>query len=106
MGTKIEVTQADNELYVIASAVPAGPSTELIHIMTGNNLPVSATVAAGGPLQSGTYNLFFIGINWGGPSNYAVSVSTAGGVTPYTGGGTSATGVTAFPTSSGIQITV
>jgi hypothetical protein len=75
--TQIQVTAVDNEVYIIAST--SAGSSELCHVKSGYNKPVSCTFDAGAILAPGTYDLTVIGINWGGPGVYAVS---APGTTP------------------------
>ena len=75
--TQIQVTAVDNEVYIIAST--GAGSSELCHVKSGYNKPVSCTFDPGAILAPGTYDLTVFGINWGGPGNYAVS---APGTTP------------------------
>jgi hypothetical protein len=84
--TKIRVTKADNELLLLASRHPQG-SVELLHYKSGFNKPVDVTLYPGAMLASDNYDLTMIGINWGGPSSYAVTVTTDGKDVTYTGGG-------------------
>ena len=72
MATPVHVTACDNELYITASTFSG--SAELLHIKSGNNDPVSVEFNLESVLPSGTYDITFIGINWGGPYNFAVSV--------------------------------
>lgn len=78
MPTSIKVTACDNELFITAST-PAG-SSEICHISSGNNDPVSYAVNLGSVLPPGKYSLTLVGINWGGPSAFNVTV----GSTPFT----------------------
>ncbi|QWF17031.1 hypothetical protein [Lysobacter capsici] len=78
MPTSIKVTACDNELFITAST-PAG-SSEICHISSGNNDPVSYAVNLGSVLPPGKYSLTLVGINWGGPSAFNVTV----GSTPLT----------------------
>jgi len=74
--TKIHVTAADNELLLIAST-PAG-SSQLLHYKSGFNKPVDVNVFPGAILATGSYDLTMIGLNWGGPNNFTVTVTTDG----------------------------
>ena len=74
--TKIDVSKCDNELILIAST-GAGSST-LCHLKSGYNAPVSYEFNPAHVLPSGTYTLEMIGINWGGPGKWAVTVTTNG----------------------------
>jgi hypothetical protein len=78
--TKISITACDNELYILAASVTGGPTTEICHIMSGYSEPVNYSISPGAVLKPGTYNLFIIGINWGGPARYKITLTT-GGVT-------------------------
>lgn len=89
--TQIQVTAADNEFMLIAST-PAGSST-LLHYKSGFNKPVNVTVFPGAILATGNYSLTMVGINWGGPSQYTVIVTTDGKPVTYTGGGPTTVGV-------------
>lgn len=78
MATAIKVSACDNELYIVAST-GAGTS-EILHITSGFNDPVNYAVNLGSILPPGKYDLTMVGINWGGPANFAVTV----GATPFT----------------------
>jgi hypothetical protein len=82
--TQIQVTAADNEVILIAST-PAG-SSELFHYKSGYNKPVNATIYPGAILATGAYTLTIIGINWGGPANFTVVVTTDGHAQTFHGG--------------------
>jgi hypothetical protein len=74
----IQVTQVDNEL--IGLAVPSGgsSSTELFHFKLGGGIELASvnyTVPNLNILPKGDYTLFLIGINWGGPANFDVTVN-------------------------------
>jgi len=74
---KIVVSQCDNEIILIAST-PAGSST-LCHLKSGYNAPVSYEFNPRHILPStGTYTLKMVGINWGGPGAFEVTVITDG----------------------------
>ena len=74
--TKINVSKADNELFLIA-ATPEG-SSELCHLKSGENHTVSYSFEPQGILASGTYQLWMIGLNWGGPGEFEVTLTTDG----------------------------
>jgi hypothetical protein len=82
---KIQVTACDNELYILAST-PSG-SSEICHLKSGFNNPVSYTVVPQSILPAGSYTLTVIGINWGGPSIFTVNLtdSTSANI-PISGG--------------------
>ncbi len=90
--TKIQVTATDNELYLLAST-PAG-SSEICHIKSGYNNPVSYTVVPQSILPAGAYTLIMVGINWGGPQAFKVTLTTGGVATNYTAPPSSAVGAT------------
>lgn len=71
--TTLSVTRCDNELYVIACANGMG-SLEVLHISSGYNDPVNYTINLGSILAAGTYNITMVGINWGGPAAYTVTI--------------------------------
>ncbi len=79
--TKIHVTATDNELYIIATT-PAG-SSEIGHIVSGYNNPVEYAVVPQSVLPKGTYTLVLVGINWGGPQAFKVTLTTGGVDTVY-----------------------
>ncbi len=74
--SKIQVCQCDNELILIATT-PAGSST-LCHLKSGYNAPVNYEFNPRHILASGNYTLEMIGINWGGPGAFEVTVTTNG----------------------------
>ena len=74
MPTPVNVTACDNELYIMASQ-PAG-SSELLHIKSGYGNPVSNTFNLESVLPKGTWQITMIGINWGGPWAFRISVGT------------------------------
>lgn len=74
--TKIAVSASDNELMIIATT-PAGTS-EICHITSGAGNPVSYQVIPQSILPPGNYSLTMIGINWGGPSAFNVTLTTGG----------------------------
>ena len=82
MAASINITACDNELYVIAST-PAFTS-EICHITSGYNDPVAYAVKLNSILPAGTYSLTMIGVNWGGPARFAITVTNNGVATPYT----------------------
>lgn len=94
--TMLNVTRCDNELYVVAYADGYG-SLEVLHISSGYNDPVNYSVNLGSVLKPGAYNISLIGINWGGPAAFTVTIDG----TPYTyEDGGAATGVVWYPTVS------
>lgn len=99
---QIQVTQCDNEISLVAST-PAG-SSELCHLKSGFNNPVSYTFVPQSILASGSYTLTVIGLNWGGPSGFTVIL------TDSTGAKQTITGGTGLPTggvfSQAVAITV
>jgi hypothetical protein len=78
MPTPVTVSACDNELYILAiqGSLSAGGwgSTELLHIMSGNNDPVSYTFNLESVLPTGSYTLLLIGIDWGGVWNFSVQI--------------------------------
>jgi hypothetical protein len=90
--TQIQVTACDNELRLIAIPSGGSASTELLHYSSGFAKPVNVTLFPGAVLPTGSYTLSMIGINWGGPSTYSVTVTTDGVAKTYTGGGNSTVG--------------
>lgn len=89
--TKIDVSACDNELYIIATT-PSGTS-EILHMSSGFSNPVSYQVVPQSILPKGRYSLTMIGINWGGPSNFKVTLTTGGVPQPFTSTPNSAIGV-------------
>jgi hypothetical protein len=75
--TKIHVTAADNELYGIVSQQPT-TSSEIFHIKSGFGAVVDYTVSPQSILPHGNYTLILIGINWGGPQAFKVTLTTGG----------------------------
>src|SRR5437879_11750262 len=71
--TQIHVTAADNELYLIAAG--AAGSSEICHIKSGAGQPVDFTLVPQSVLHSGVYNLIVVGINWGGPRAFEITLS-------------------------------
>jgi len=81
--TKIEVTKCDNELYIIAIPATAGlGSFEILHMSSGFGNPVNYTVIPQSILPKGNYTLSFLGINWGGPQEFHVTLTIGGVATP------------------------
>lgn len=89
--TDIRVTACDNELILIASS-PAG-SAVLCHLKSGYNAPVDYQVNPRNILPSGNYTLTMIGVNWGGPSNFEVTVTNDGRPEHFSSPGGGETGV-------------
>lgn len=99
---KIHVTATDNELYILAST-PNG-SSEVCHLKSGFNNPVNYEVIPQSILPAGNYTLTILGINWGGPSGFKVTLTdSTGGNTPVSGGQNLPTGGT---WSQAVAITV
>ncbi len=85
--TKICVTACDNELYLIALPTTSPTNfggSEIVHITSGFTNPVQYCVIPQSILASGQYTLVMIGINWGGPQAFTVTLTTGGVDTPYT----------------------
>ena len=83
--TLIHVTKTDNELYILAiqeaseKGAPAGRySSELCHIKSGFSDRVDYRFRPGACLAPGNYTLVMIGINWGGPQAFKVTLTTNG----------------------------
>ena len=90
--TRIQVTAVDNEIILIAIPTGGLASVELFHYSMGYSKPVDVTILPGMVLPTGNYTLSMIGINWGGPSTYSVTVTTDGVAQTYTGGGNATIG--------------
>jgi hypothetical protein len=87
--THIHVSKTDNELYIIAST--AAGSSEIVHLKSGFNNPVSYDVVPQSILPPGNYDLTVVGINWGGP--WAFDVVLTPPSTPIQGSGSGPVGV-------------
>jgi hypothetical protein len=81
--TKIKVDKTDNELYLLAiqqatkKGAPSGSySSELLHIKSGFSDTVKHEFRPGACLAPGKYALVMIGINWGGPEEFKVTLTT------------------------------
>jgi len=83
--TLIHVTATDNELYLLA--IEEGSETdersglyssELLHIKSGYSEKVNYQFRPGACLAPGNYTLVMIGINWGGPQAFKVTLTTNG----------------------------
>jgi hypothetical protein len=105
----INVSQCDNEL--IGLVVPSGGtfSVELFHFKFGGGIaaaPIDYTVPNDAMLPPGNYTLLLIGINWGGPANFKVTVNhTTGSPTVLTYANANP-GVGVVWTPAGVPITV
>lgn len=64
----IEVQTCDNELYIIATQ-PTG-SAELLHMKSGYSQSAVTTVYPPAILAAGTYDIVFVGIDWGGAVSF------------------------------------
>jgi hypothetical protein len=94
----IGITGCDNELYILASVAGSGPTSEICHITSGYNQPVSYNFNPGAVLKPGTYDLFIIGINGGSQAQFDVTLTGPDTSIPLTYGPTTGTGVwTASP---------
>jgi hypothetical protein len=82
--TEIQVSATDNELYILAVADSGLLSSEVCHIKSGFNNPVAYTVIPQSILPPGKYTLVMVGINWGGPQAFDVTLTTGGVTTTYT----------------------
>jgi hypothetical protein len=105
----IQVTQCDNEL--IGLAVPSGGtfSTELFHFKLGGGTsaaPINYTMPNIAVLPPGNYTLLLIGINWGGPANFEVTVHNTTGPAIVLQYGQANPGVGVVWTPAGVPITV
>ena len=102
--TSIDITFVDNELYIIAIPASATASAELFHYVSGYNATMNVKIVPQTVLPPGQYTLSFIGINWGGPANFKVSLTTNGVAAPVAPpAATSAVGVVWSPS---VAITV
>lgn len=98
----ITVSKTDNELYLIAST--ATGSSELVHIKSSYNKPVSDTLYPGAILAAGTYDLTVVGINWGGPWDFNITLNPGNiNIGKSSGGANGPVGVVFSQT---VQITV
>lgn len=70
---EIHVTGVDNELYIIASNNSG--SSEICHIKSGFHDSVNYTLYPPAILPTGEYDLIVIGINWGGPEGFCLSMT-------------------------------
>lgn len=98
MATPVKVTACDNELYILASQWNG--SSELLHLKSGNNDPVSTTFNLESVLPKGTWQITMVGINWGGPWAFKISV----GSNNYGNSGGGAVGVVWQQTTPAITI--
>jgi|SRR5580658_8025204 hypothetical protein len=105
----IDVTQCDNEL--IGLAVPSGGtfSVELFHLKLGGGVkaaPIAYTVPNDGLLPPGNYTLLLIGINWGGPVNFTVTVNTTTGPAQVLTHSQASSGIGVVWTPAGVPFTI
>jgi hypothetical protein len=105
----IHVTECDNEL--IGLAVPSGGTfgVELFHFKLGGGItatPINYSVPNDGLLPPGNYTLLLVGINWGGPANFKVTVNNTTGPATVLTYGQASPGVGAVWTPAGVPITV
>jgi len=79
--TAINITYVDNELYILA--IPTGNAgSELFHYCSGWSDTMNVTIVPQHVLPPGNYTLSFIGINWGGPTAFNITLTTNGTTTP------------------------
>lgn len=74
MPTPVTITAADNELYIIATSTSGVGSSELFHIKNGFADPVNTVFNLEYVLSKGTWQLVFVGINWGGAWAFKIKV--------------------------------
>lgn len=101
--TKIRVTAVDNELYLIATPKDARSSSELLHLKSGFSDRVVYEFRPQTILPEGVYTLMMVGINWGGPQAFAVTLTTGGVATTYSAPAGTAVGAT---WTQAVEITV
>ena len=77
--TNIHITAVDNELYILAAQNPTTTS-EICHLKSGYNKPVDYSVIPQSILPHGNYTLIMIGINWGGPQAFKVTLTDSNNV--------------------------
>ena len=70
--TQICVTAYRDELYLIAAG--ATGSSEICHVKSGAGQAASLTLVPQSVLHSGVYNLIAVGITWGGPLEFEVTL--------------------------------
>jgi len=95
MANSMTITACDNELVIMA--YQEGASFELCQILSGNSQPVNVTLgiqpgtyqntivlngvnqplkqSINQTLPAGTYSILMLGVNWGGPSQFNVSLN-------------------------------
>jgi hypothetical protein len=105
----IEVTQCDNQL--IGLAVPSGgsASVELFDFKLGGGTvaaPIKYSVPNINILQPGEYTLLILGINWGGPATFTVTVDFETGPPHVLHYAQNAPGVGAVFTPPGVAFTI
>lgn len=71
--SEIHVRYVDNELYILASN--NNESIELCHIKSGYHDEVNYKLNPPAILSTGEYQLILIGINWGGPSGFRLTLT-------------------------------
>ena len=96
--TAINITFVDNELYIIAIPSNGLASVELFHYKSGFGDKMSVTIIPQHVLAAGQYTLTFVGINWGGPAGFTVSLTGGPAVPAFVP--TSAVGVVWSPSVS------
>lgn len=91
--TAINVTYVDNELYIVAIPSTGMAGSEIFHYVSGYADPMNVTIVPQHVLTPGNYTLCFVGINWGGPAGFKVSLTTNGVTTPLSTPASSAVGI-------------
>ena len=76
--TAINITYVDNELYVIAIPSNGLAGSEIFHYVSGYADTMNVTIVPQHVLAAGSYTLSFVGINWGGPAGFNISLTTNG----------------------------
>jgi hypothetical protein len=105
----IHVTQCDNELIGLAVPSAGTFSTELFHFKLGGGIgaaPINYTVPNDAMLPPGNYTLLLIGINWGGPANFSVTVNYKAGPATVLTYSNASPGVGVVWHPAGVPITV
>lgn len=76
----VSISKCDNELYIVAAPTDSTSSTELCHLKSGFDQPVSYIFNPGDMLDpaENPYNLFIIGINWGAEANFQIAMGVTG----------------------------
>jgi hypothetical protein len=105
----IQVTQCDNELIGLAVPSAGTFSSELFHFKLGGGIasaPINYTLPNLGLLPPGDYTLLLMGINWGGPSNFHVTVNYTSGPATVLNYGNAGPGIGVVWVPGGVSFTV